>query len=138
MSKSYRMASLNQLLRNPRKFSLFFAFGVGAGFVVTMFLGFSFDFGEGDFFAGVQNAANYLLFFGCGLIFLGSIVMAIAFVLGRFLGIGVTGIIAACLFVAMVVDSSISSQPMSRFRKLIWKEAPGGADHFSISGGPHI
>ncbi|MFH1496510.1 MAG: hypothetical protein ABII82_01675 [Verrucomicrobiota bacterium] len=112
-------------LKNPRRWSVRHAIVVGAVAAVSLFVALCFEFGGGSFGKGLSDAAGYLIFFWFGLGLMAGFAAGVAVILGRFLGTTLTMGIAVVLLAVMVVFSYVGSQPINRFRDLVWESAPG-------------
>ena len=112
------------IIRNPRQFSRSLAIGVALGVLVAAVVSLCFELGNGRFVAGVGSAGGYLLIYGFPLIIVAGVAATTALVLGRFIGTGITAAVAVCLLLTLITSSYSGSQPISRFRRLIWEAAP--------------
>jgi hypothetical protein len=112
------------MLRNPRIVSIPHAAGVGLASAIALFTRLCFEFGDGNLFHGIVSTGSYLMIFGFGMIVLAVVAAGIALVAGRLIGTTVLTGLAIVVFFAAVIDGYLGSQPISRFRRLIWKEAP--------------
>ncbi len=109
---------------NPRVFSKPLALAVAFGVLLAAFISMAFEFGSGRFFEGVSSAAGHLLIFSFGLIILAGVAAALALLMGRWLGVTLTGALAFLSLAASVWFSYLGSQPLSRMRRLVWEAAP--------------
>ncbi len=109
---------------NPRVFSKPLALAVAFEVVLAAFISMAFEFGSGRFFEGVSSAAGYLLIFSFGLIILAGVAAALALLMGRWIGVTLTGALVFAILAASVLFSYFGSQPISRMRRLVWEAAP--------------
>lgn len=109
------------------RFSLVHAVVVGAMALAALLASLCFDFGNGGFVAGVKPALAYLAFppFGFGCLVVGALAARLALLVGRRIGTTPTLLVAGGLLTAGVIHSGMTSQPLARFRRLVWADAPG-------------
>ena len=112
------------ILRHPREFSRPHTIAGGVGAVIAAFTSLCFEFGNGNFFAGVSSPAAYLMNLVPSIGILAAIAGGVAFLAGRIIGTTITTSIACCLLFASVVSSYVDSKPITQFRRLIWEDAP--------------
>lgn len=111
-------------LRNPRRYSVRHAVIVGIAVMLSVFSSFCFDFGKGDFIAGISSAAGYFVIFGLGVAILATIAGGITLLLGRLIGTTLTSAAALGLLTTLVITSCVASQPLGKFRSQVWDAAP--------------
>lgn len=112
--------------KNPRSFASPHAAIVGSMALVALFASLCFEFGNGRFGAGISPALAYVAFppFGFSLLLVGALAAGLGLLAGRWIGTTRTRIAAGSLLVASVIYSGKTSQPLGRFRRLVWADAP--------------
>ena len=111
-------------VKNPKRYSIPHGVSIGAMTLVATFVSLCFDFGNGSFGAGVKSTFGYLMIFGIGLWIMSAMAAGIAVLAGRWIGTTLTAILAGCLLGAFVIHAYATSQPLARFRHLVWADAP--------------
>jgi hypothetical protein len=100
------------------------ALGVVTAVLATGFTCLSLEFGNGSFLRGLSEAVGYLTTYGIAFIVFAGLAATVALFAGRLIGITFTAAIGFCLLLTLTIITYLGSKPISRFRRLVWEQAP--------------
>jgi hypothetical protein len=111
-------------LRNPRIFSPSLLVCVVVGTLTTAYISIALDSANDKQLLNLFEAAGLFLIHSTALALFAIVAGVIALFAGRLIGTKITGMLISILLLAVVIDSYREARPMSRFRRLVWQNAP--------------